>query len=114
MSVLFDASLLMLDVAIFGATVFGYFFFSRLFQAKRRRGFMGGDGMAFVIAGVLFTAFTVSYIEIFSLAFRLPFSAYIDLSIGLAAVAGACAVAYVSSKAILARKERSRQEVVSR
>ncbi|MCV0424092.1 MAG: hypothetical protein K5905_01335 [Roseibium sp.] len=111
MSILFDASLLMLDVAIFGATVFGYFIVSRFFQAKRRRGFMGGDGIAFVIAGVLFTAFTVSYIEIFSLAFRLPFSAYTDLAIGLGSVTVAIALAYAASKVHLTRKERSRRAV---
>jgi hypothetical protein len=104
MSILFDASLLLLDAAVFSVTVLGYFIVSRIFQSERRSGLMKGDGVAFVIAGALFAVFTVSYIEIFSLAFRLPFSAYTDLAIGLSAVAAAIAVAFGASKFILRRR----------
>ncbi|MES0882864.1 hypothetical protein [Roseibium sp. SCP14] len=104
MSILFDAGLLLLDVAVFSGAVFGYFIVSRIFQSKRRSGLLKGDGAAFLIAGVLFAVFTVSYIEIFSLAFRLPFSAYTDLAIGLTAVAAAIAVAFGASKLMLRRK----------
>ncbi|MES0810760.1 hypothetical protein ABLO27_14855 [Roseibium sp. SCPC15] len=104
MSILFDASLLLLDAAVFSVTVLGYFIVSRFFQSERRSGLMKGDGVAFVIAGALFAVFTVSYIEIFSLAFRLPFSAYTDLAIGLSAVAAAIAVAFGASKFILRRR----------
>ncbi|MEM9631357.1 MAG: hypothetical protein AAGA50_08530 [Pseudomonadota bacterium] len=104
MSILFDAGLLLLDAAVFSVAVFGYFIVSRVFQSDRRSGLLKGDGVAFLIAGVLFAVFTVSYIEIFSLAFRLPFSAYTDLAIGLTAVAAAIVVAFGASKLILRRR----------
>jgi H+/Cl- antiporter ClcA len=94
MSVLFNVSILLLITAVFSVTVFGYFFVSRFFQSEKRSGRLSGDGIALLIAGVLFAAFTASYIEIFDFAFRLPYSAYVDLGIGLASVAAAVAIAH--------------------
>ncbi|CTQ51586.1 hypothetical protein LP7551_00098 [Roseibium album] len=94
MSVLFNVSILLLITAVFSVTVFGYFLVSRFFQSEKRSGRLSGDGIALLIAGVLFAAFTASYIEIFDFAFRLPYSAYVDLGIGLASVVAAVAVAH--------------------
>ena len=88
-----DAGLLLLITGLFCATVFTYLRVSGFFQSRRRRGLFSGDGMAFVLAGGLFLAFTGSFLEIFALAFRLPFGAYPDLVIGLAAVAVAVVLA---------------------
>jgi len=88
-----DAGLLMLITGLFCATVFAYLRVSAFFQSRRRRGFFSGDGMAFVLAGILFLAFTGSFLEVFALSFRLPFGAYPDLAIGLGAVAAAVILA---------------------
>ncbi|MBO6894761.1 MAG: hypothetical protein JJ866_22665 [Roseibium sp.] len=94
MNVLFNAGILAIASLIFSATVLGYFLVSKFFQSENRTGRLSGDGIALLMAGALFVAFTASYIEIFDFAFRLPYPAIIDLGIGLGAVALAVAVAH--------------------
>jgi len=99
-----DAGLLLLITAIFSTSVLAYLLASRFFQSKRRHGRFSGDGAAFALAGVLFLVFSASYLEIFAVAFRLPFSAYLDLLIGL----GAVCTAIVLAQALFRRLEKRR------
>lgn len=102
-----DAGLLLLITGLFCATVYAYLRVSGFFQSKRRRGLFSGDGMAFALAGVLFLAFTGSFLEIFALAFRLPFGAYPDLLIGLGAVAAAVFLARLLALKIVNRQTKA-------
>ncbi|WP_298965434.1 hypothetical protein [uncultured Roseibium sp.] len=85
MSMYVTLGILLLTTVIFSAVVLGYFLASKSFQSENR----SGDGGVLLIAGGLFIAFTASFIEIFDFAFRLPFSEYVDLGIGLASVVAA-------------------------
>lgn len=96
-SPLIVSGLLGLATGVFCLSVLSYLLVSGTFQSRRRRGWWSGDGMAFVVAGVLFLAFSASYLEIFAIAFRLPFSAYQDLLIGLGAVGLAMGLAKTTS-----------------
>lgn len=109
MSVMLNASILLLVTAIFSVTVFGYFLVSRYFQSENRSGRLSGDGIALLIAAVLFGVFTASYVEIFDFAFRLPYSAFVDLGIGLASVAAAVVFAHMLFQFVKGRT--SAQEV---
>lgn len=95
MTFFLDLGLLLAALTAFFLSVLGYYLVSRLFQSKRRRGLLAGDGAAFLAAGGLFVAFTASFIEIFEFAFRLPYPAMIDLGIGLTAVFLASASAHL-------------------
>ncbi|MET1411119.1 hypothetical protein ABVF61_02570 [Roseibium sp. HPY-6] len=95
MTLLVNLGLLLVAFAAFFLAVFGYFLVSQTFQARRRRGVLSKDAVMFLVAGCLFAVFTAGYIEIFEFAFRLPFSAPVDLGIGLLAVAAAAAGAYL-------------------
>jgi len=102
-SMLLDSGLLALATGFFFLVVLGYFLSSGFFQSTRRRGRFTGDGLALLLSGGLFVAFTAGYMEIFVVAFRLPFTAYQDLAIGLFSVALAGIAAFASAKAIRRR-----------
>ncbi|MCK7615824.1 hypothetical protein [Roseibium sediminicola] len=100
---LLDTGLFALSTVAFFLVVLGYFLSSEYFQSKRRRSRFSGDGPAFIVSGCLFVAFTASYLEIFLTAFRLPFSTYVELLIGLLAVAAAGIGAYAVSNFVRTR-----------
>jgi len=98
-------AMLALVTGAFCLSVLGYLTASSFFQSRRRRGRLSGDGTAFALAGVLFLVFAASYLEVFALAFRLPFSAYQDLAIGLGAVTSAIVLAQLFAARLLKRQE---------
>lgn len=103
MDILFNAGLLLIAVVVFFLTVLGYFLVSRMFQSESRRGLLSRNSVTFSIAASLFVLFTASYLEIFAFAFRLPYSAVVDLGIGLVAVALSSAAAYLLARQVSQR-----------
>lgn len=110
MTLLVNLGLLLVAFSAFFLAVLGYFLVSQTFQARRRRGVLSRDGVMFLVAGGLFVAFTAGYIEIFEFAFRLPYSAPVDLGIGLLAVA----IAAVSAYFLASRLEQHRIRLETR
>ena len=95
-----------LPTLVFATSIFGYFWVSKAFQSEERAGWLAGDGRALLVAGILFCAFTASYIEIFDFAFRLPYPAIADIGIGLGLVGLAVAAAYAAFTLIRRRAVR--------
>lgn len=104
-------AVLVIVTAVFTLSVLGYLRVSSFFQSKRRRGWFRGDGAAIALATTLFLTFSLSYLEIFAVAFQLPFSAYQDLAIGLGAVGLAVVSAQGLSGWASNRSERLKQRV---
>jgi len=97
MEIIQPAAVMALSAVVFGFVIWAYFRVSEHFQSETRdqRGW-GSDRVSMLLAIGLVAGFTVSYIEIFIYAFRLPFSGPVDVTIGLAAAMMAMAAAYTA------------------